>query len=279
MSTRQLQIAAVFRSPRGLSIALPMLILTLNSISWAQSQEPTTRKTATKPVANQTTDSLAKLVDSLANKNSAPKLVGGAEAREPIFDKNYDWREQARIREALQVLVDHVEDAWPALVQHVADTQYSLTASMDHDGGNLSVGSVCSSIITANICMLYAGCLPRAAEDLRWSLRSPDILYGDDASIKSWCTSRKHKKLWELQIEVAEWVVKKIESCREEGLEERDRQKSINVLRKRIQKMQESKKAVVLKDIRDAWPCDVRYYNSEWAARIRNTQGSSKGVK
>lgn len=252
---------------RRLGTILSLLVLNADNLSLAQSQEGTAT-VRTESVAKFSPESLAKLTDSLVNRNVVPTLVGRKDSHEPVFEKDYDWREQTRIQESIQILIDHVEDAWPALVQHLGDKRYCLTVSMDGDAGNLSVGSVCEAIITANLCMLYGGCLPDAAEDLRWSLRFPDILY--ETSVKSWCEKRKNKQLWQLQIEVAEWVVQQVKNCREEGLEDSDRRTSVNALTTKLRKTRESRKPVLLKDFRWSLPCDMRFYNEKWAAIIRN---------
>jgi hypothetical protein len=94
-----------------------------------------------------------KLIDSLANRNPQPKIVELDAARwEAIFDKDYDWKEQARVVKAIQRVAEiATPEMWIRLKAHANDSRYCVTfndqaAVADCFATNWTVGQVCQEI-------------------------------------------------------------------------------------------------------------------------------------
>jgi HEAT repeat protein len=161
-------------------------------------------------------DEFEQLVDALANHNEPPKLAEGAfiegTVDPPIFDENYDWVEQRRVSKALHVLIKRKgEELWPHLVRHLDDQRYSLTRSIDDHGKNLTVGSLCREIAWQDVTEPFQGLWP-----------SSSLLPGGLGvihfarppwwrTLEEWSRSWKDKQLWELQIELGEWGLQRLE--------------------------------------------------------------------
>jgi hypothetical protein len=155
------------------------------------------------------------LLDALRNQNPAPAFVGG-ELPSPIFAKNFDWKEDARVWGALRKLIDHAEDAWHEMVAHLGDDRYCLTyntvdvSSTRGYAINWTVGDACREIIDSALTDGYLECLRQMDKISYHRLAEPDFLH-DKKKLKAWCEQRRSKSLNELQIEVCQWAVAELE--------------------------------------------------------------------
>jgi hypothetical protein len=83
------------------------------------------------------------LVDSLANHNLSPQIVG-QNPQQPLFPDNYDWKEQDRVLDVVGDILNRTDSIWPELIDHLQDQRYSLTLNNDDAErvNNSSVGSL-----------------------------------------------------------------------------------------------------------------------------------------
>jgi len=187
-----------------------------------------------------------KVVKSLASKNSAPKLTGDEDERKPIFDERYDWGEQERIQEAIQLLVEHAAEAWPELVNHLDDKRYAITYRVLDSAYNFSIGEICEQIISDNISQAYYIHLLDDAiynQQVYAVMSSPSVV--KQGKLREWCEKRKNKKLYELQIEMCRWAITRIPELTDAP--ESKRQAAISAVKNQINTLETTKKPVPVK--------------------------------
>src|SRR5260370_3165579 len=87
------------------------------------------------------------MIDGLANRNPAPRIVDVGIGRLPLFPVDYDWNEQDRILELRGQLAKNEDPRlWEHFLKHMDDKRYALTLespSSDSFGKNYSVGDIC----------------------------------------------------------------------------------------------------------------------------------------
>jgi len=180
-------------------------------------------------------------VAALESRNRPPKKLGfGSDA--PDFSNGFDFADQDRVHDAIAALYDHVEEAWPEMVNHLADKRYSITlARLGDDPHNYTVGAVCFAILSDFLTCPYFDELPkgaRARTDLRFLARflTPDEL-------KKWCEERSTKPLYELQIEMCK---SEIDTLPKFGwtATEKEQQDSAAAINRQIKSLSEAKKAM-----------------------------------
>ncbi len=179
------------------------------------------------------------LIDSLANHNAQPKMVKVDGWEVPLFDESYDWKEQRRIHDALKSLAQQEgDDLWPRLLEHCADTKYSLTRPGDYPY-NASVRNLCYGMALRDIECAYTRFLPRSVEQLH-------IVYSLEELIK-WYVERKNKPLYELQIEMAEAAIKNMETEKRTWVTKEDKSGFVAKVREGIEAMKQEKKPILIK--------------------------------
>jgi hypothetical protein len=145
------------------------------------------------------------LVESLANRNTPPTIVGERGEQEPLFGSNYDWKEQDRIRKLINLLAIHAEEAWPELVKHLDDKRYCITYAIDERPCNLTIASVCNMIIKDSLAQAYRIHLPtRHSENAFVNMRPESVV---PIRLKEWCEQNRTKRLYELQLEICERAI------------------------------------------------------------------------
>jgi hypothetical protein len=144
-------------------------------------------------------------IAALANRNRPPTLPKGEGKPLRDSDKTYDPSEDDRVREAIDFLVQHAEEALPQLVEHFDDERYCITyGSSDEYWNNYSIVDVCYSIVSDCLTEPYFKTQP----DTEWPMNRmwyPSVT--QTPSEKSWFKSRANKKLYELQIEICDWAI------------------------------------------------------------------------
>jgi hypothetical protein len=108
---------------------------------------------AGEPTRDENTDirEIDKLIDALANRNRPPRIVEVTFDWLALFDKNYDWKENARVHEVIgRIVKDPSPERWKRLVAHGKDSRYCLTLNDERASviynKNLTVGDICWSI-------------------------------------------------------------------------------------------------------------------------------------
>jgi hypothetical protein len=206
-----------------------------------------------------------RLIERIASRNPPPMLVGEeGPSQLPRFPKDYDWKDQRRVLDAVQDLVDHAEEARPTLIDHIDDQPYSLTFKHDMSVSNETVGDVCFLLLFENLTAAFLPYIPDG-KDVYNQLHNPDII--PDDGFQEWCRKRldRGQQLYEVQIEMCEWAMKKIATLK--GVTVENKNASVSRIKKEIDKMRLDKKPVLIKSIIQK---DARTpYSQEQAERIR----------
>jgi hypothetical protein len=194
-----------------------------------------------------------RVIESLANANSPPKLVGGVEQR-PVFKNGFDWSEQDRVQKAIKLLVNHAEEAWPDLVNHLDDNRYAITYHFPtfDSAENYSIGDICEQIISDSISQGYYHQLPRrsrASEQVYHLTSEP--LPCKEGKLKTWCEARSKKKLYELQVEMCNWVLGEIPELTKAT--EDERKSAIAAIKTQIKTLETTKKPVQIDRLFRSW--------------------------
>jgi hypothetical protein len=190
--------------------------------------------------ANQLPIDFAKLVDALHNRNEPPQIVGGWDT---AFDPKYDFNEQKRVDKIIDTMMIFTEEVWPLMVGHLGDKRYSYTIGFDDTTYNYSIGDVCEQIIHNT---LEAGFV-RSLNILKGTnlhvkdFENPE-LYDDAETLKTWLITRKDRKLYELQIEVLEWIIKRTEEL---GIPEDKRREFIEQINEDILYLRKEKEPYI----------------------------------
>lgn len=203
-----------------------------------------------------------RLIEALATTNRAPRLYKGPEFDYPIFPTDFDWKEYARVRDAIKDLDANSENVWPSIVEHMSDTDYCFTARFIDSAVNYSRGDVCSRIAQTWINGAYRGFMPGGeGQNLRLPAEGPKAL-------QDWCRKRRNKTFVEIEIDAADWAITTIQ---DEGLAPQESiDRAIDGIRARISKIRETNKPIRGQFfMRDT----IIPYSAEEAARIKNLIG------
>ena len=153
----------------------------------------------------------SKLVDAIVNRNKPPQIVrcrGYLPSKVPLFPKDYDWKEEDRVRKALSKLNEDTSVAlWDALVQKVDDPHYCVATYSGNtsDVEMRSVGQVCHRLAYGRLCDVFEQHLPSFPPH-----GCPIYLQEVGRDLPGWRKDRKDKALYQLQIEVCEITLRKL---------------------------------------------------------------------
>jgi hypothetical protein len=217
---------------------------------------------------------LDRLIDAVASRNKPPKMVLDV----PDFPEDYDFKDQDRVRAAIWALSqDDSNDLWERLAAHFRDQRYSVSFQSKGEGRSgcqLDVGAICEEVAENKFKCAYLRHLepektypygPNSwvvgdatrdfiPERKHFHLhRPPQINKADD--LAEWCRARKGKPLYELQIEICEWAVKRVEVY--DDVAEKPKKQFVAAVQKEIESLKKSRKPVV--------------DNSPWASPISAT--------
>jgi len=209
-----------------------------------------------------------RLIKALSTKNRAPKLLEGAELVFPDFPKDFDWKEYARVRDAIKDLDANSEEVWPSIVEHMTDTDYCFTARFIDSAQNYSRGDVCIVIARDWIIRGYS-CLMPGGDGQQFRLP----VEGSKA-LQEWCQARRNKTFVDIQVEAAEWAISTIrkEHRPPQALLER----SIARIEERIAKLREANKPLRAKFFEHG---NMGWYVEEEAAQLRKWGGAKEVEK
>ena len=215
-----------------------------------------------------------KMVDTLANQNETPRILGDIPDEVPLFPEGYSWKEQDRVLGVLQALTDHVTEAWPALIQHLDDDRYCITFDQDQSVANMSIGGICRILLWENITAAYMDKIPKG-QFVFSRLRRPRYIrdsYGSNTGFKEWCLEqqKEKKELYQLQIDACLWAVKEITT--RDDVSDEDKDKSIKAIKREVEILRRSRtpkilKSVMLKELRIP-------FSEKRALEIRSAQSS-----
>jgi hypothetical protein len=101
------------------------------------------------------------LIDAMVSRNKPPRLVTSGDATVPLFDADYNWSEQQRVRTAIDAVMRiKSDDFWWRLRDHVRDDRYVLTAVRGRVVKNFTVGALCGDIVDLRLCLGFTAHLP-----------------------------------------------------------------------------------------------------------------------
>jgi hypothetical protein len=146
------------------------------------------------------------LIDSLANRNNKPiktDVSAGHADDAPLFDDNYDWNEDRRVREVAARLRDECdrEELLRCLPDHFDDERYSAAV---HFNGETRIEPVCAFCLsTVHEELEFPYLQLRADADTRYVMS----LFSKD-KLKGWCSAHKDIPIYKQQIELCEEAIK-----------------------------------------------------------------------
>jgi hypothetical protein len=208
---------------------------------------------------------MERLIDAVASRNEAPKLVGKRGLAYPAFPDKFDWKDQKRVRAAVWALAqDDSNDLFGHLVEHFHDKRYSATCELDECyPDNWDVGDICEVIGRNKLLCAYlrhlkpggtahyggptSNFVPEGSRKYLPGKLQSELHYrshlDDTDGLAKWCHARKGKPLYELQIEVCEWAIKKVQDAH--GVAEKPKEEFIAAVKKEIESLKKNKKPVV----------------------------------
>lgn len=195
------------------------------------------------------------LVKALKNPNKPP-VIDKERRNRAEFPVNYDWQAQTRVLNAWKALHDRCEESLAALVAHIEDDDYCVTAESGQSGAskNYSVGDVCVYILRLNV-EPYRRPFFRSHYGLGLVLsydRQDRPTY--QRAIPAWWKTRQNQSLAELQTESIDWTIKDVNkngSRDPSPLSEKERGEIVDDLRKMLLEVQ-STKSPIRPDWRDS---------------------------
>lgn len=209
------------------------------------------------------------LIEALENHNTPPEISRGRHFARPLFDEHYDWAEQDRVYGAIARLVSHAERAWPEIVEHLDDSRYCITFKVLDSAVNLTVGDVCSTIISDHLSeAYYRHVAPLGSQMAFFKLRMPDVMRRSDA--KMWCQSQSSKPLYELQIEMCEWAIPVLEDLGNLDISDAGRREAVAAIRAEIESLRHYKKATLPAGLSKRGPDMYVLYTRHAADEIRH---------
>jgi hypothetical protein len=209
---------------------------------------------AGKKKAKRDAKSVAQMVEAIASPNKPPKLVNGngpGSRKMHQFPKDYNWKKQKQVYRALvKVYKDTSIEMWEELVRKSGDRRYSLTVTSQQSetSHNRTVGDACRHLAYSRLIHPLRRCLPRDPTHDGWRLN----LNFSIGNLREWREERKHKSLYELQIEVCERALEELERRNDElRTVKRISQANLDAARKKIksaiEKLKRTKQPVLFK--------------------------------
>jgi hypothetical protein len=182
-------------------------------------------------------------VDSLVNRNPPPLHAGSRHS--PTFDSKFDWVENERVANVIELAIKYPEQIWAELVSHLEDERYCITfKAFSGYTYDWTVGRVCREIVGRNLSEAYYETLRPMSQSIYSRMRQPEV-GRDPQQLKAWCEARRDKKLYEMQIEMCRWAQKMLadETCPVRGTPLR-RKAWIATIEAEIEEIQGSQSAV-----------------------------------
>jgi hypothetical protein len=151
--------------------------------------------------------SAAVLLDYLVNASDAPRISKEGDLRRVVINQSFKWSEQERIRDAINRVVAHIDDAWPEVVKHLDDKRYAITTDC---GGRLvrnwAVGDVCRTLCMASL-NCFDSSLSKNMRSKKSDFHIDDPIVHD---LNKWLAMRVSVPLDKLQIERCNWAISTI---------------------------------------------------------------------
>ncbi len=214
---------------------------------------------------------ISALIGSLVNKNKKPTMVAVstslAPGENPLFDDDYDWNEDARVRRVIADLSRFDRDElWHSLIEHIDDEQYSLAFAFNDGARIASVGQLCWRSMANDLEMPYFDVSPgidrgHALFQLL-SLKTKE-------NLKKWEHDHADVPLYKQQIEMCEGALNRIQTVKTATPipESEKSQFSVDV-KKLIDTLRKTKKPIFSRS--PLLQIDTDFYNDKLAKEIRD---------
>jgi hypothetical protein len=244
------------------------------------------------PPANRARE-MERLIDAVASRNLAPKLIGERGFAYPAFSKDFHWEDQKRVQAAEWTLAqDASNDLIGCLVKHFHDKRYSATCELNECyPENYTVGDICEMVAEKKLMCAYLRHLkpggtahyggptfnyvPEGSRDflpdsLQRELHYSSPIQTHDGFAK-WYQARRDKPLYELQIEMCEWAIKKAKNAK--GIADKPKKEFIAAVKNQIESLKKNKKPIVDPSRWSATMSDGywKFYTEEDARWTRDT--------
>ncbi len=205
-------------------------------------KEPAGGKTAKRDAKE-----AAKMVEAIANGNKQPKRISRRASkpqRFPLYPKDYDWKEEERVRKAVWNLSEDMSDeVWEALVQKANDRRYCIASSSgsSDDLEMWSVGRVCYHLAAFRLCEVFEKHLPS------YPPRGPVIQMRDvvKEDFPTWRKQRKDKALYQLQIEVCEIALRELPKLEADDISDKEKADARKKILAKIAELRRTKRPYV----------------------------------
>jgi hypothetical protein len=137
----------------------------------------------------------------LRSSNEAPEL---SESKRVVFPLEFDWRDYQRIETEITRILLELDSLLPQVAEGLEDAHYCTTIrGPSGSARNYTVGDVCQEALSSALTEAYYQHLKPESKLLYAKMRRPSFMKSK-SELKRWLEDRREKKLWELQVEVAE---------------------------------------------------------------------------
>lgn len=176
-------------------------------------------------------------------REKEPNIVSrknGPPEKFPLFPKDYDWKEEERVRKALRRLSgDTSDEVWEALVQKSKDQRYCI-ASYSHSSADVEmryVGEICYWLAHDHLCEVFMKHLPSYPPH-----GSPIQMHDVIKDFPTWRKQRKDKALYQLQIEVCEIALRELPKVKADDMSDKKKAEARKNILAEIAELRRTKK-------------------------------------
>lgn len=172
------------------------------------------------------------MVKAIINKNAPPRIISRRRVlpkKLPLFSKKYDWKEEERVKDAInRLLQDESVELWETFVLNANDPRYCITSYSESSSDAIiySVGSICGEMAYDRLCNVFAKHLPSLSPH-----GCPIQLESIQDDLIGWRKDRMDQSLYQLQIVVCEMAIRELPKVDIEILSHTDK----NVVQKKIE--------------------------------------------
>jgi arsenate reductase-like glutaredoxin family protein len=206
------------------------------------------KEPAEKQEAKRASKEADKMVEAIVNRNKEPKVVRRRHicpSEFPLFPKDYDWKEEERVRTALRKLYNDTSvEVWEAMVRKGNDRRYCNTS---YSGSSAdvyidSVGEICSKFAYKRLCGVFARHLPSLPP------HGCPIQFRDvRKNMTAWRDKRKDKSLFQLQIEMCEMALRELAKLDANDFSDKEKAEVRKKIEADIKDLRKTKRPIVEK--------------------------------
>lgn len=230
------------------ALALGVLVLMAAFVLAGDGKEQRANERAEKQEAKRAAKEADKMVEAIVNRNKEPKVVRRRQLRPrefPLFPKDYDWKEEERVRTALRKLYNDTSvEVWEAMVRKGNDRRYCNTSYSGSSGDVYidSVGLICSDFAYERLCYVFARHLPSLPPH-----GCPIQFWDVKENMPAWRNKRKDKSLYQLQIEMCEMALRELRKLDPHDLSDKGKAEARKKIEADIKELRKTKRPIMKK--------------------------------